>query len=901
MSSTKPLKCHSCIGASWQGFVPPMGQGTNGVFLCFEAAGEQEAESGEPMKGRAGFRFAQLLGRLGLTREQFWVGNILWCRPPGNRLREEAYEDEAVATCTYQYLRPWLEKARPKVIVAGGEVALRWLTGRQGITKMRGYTYWNEEFQCWVVPTLHPSYIMRGKQNLSAAFLRDIWHAVQAAKDGYAYAKEDFLLDPTPLMFRQWCDRAVGAEYLSFDIETPDKKGVEEALIEKELAGDDDWGEEDEPDLSHPITRIGFACRDYEAVSIPWRAEYVPDIKRLLTCQAQKIVWNKWFDVPRLAFNKVPVTGVIHDGMVAWHILHSDLPKGLGFVAPFVCPDVPEWKSKSQGDPALYNAYDAEVECRGTVKILGLLRESGLYSVYQRDVLDLEPVLQHMATRGMPVSREAQREAVKVLDENKQATLASMNAVVPVEVLGHSPTMGYVREPVIVTADMIQRAFVDEVKRCARCGMVDPPAAHVKVFERKENPCGGAAVVTTTETVMRWVKVKPFVPSTTQLLKYQAYKKHPLVFTKATDGGKRSTTDAKALRKLRASYPDDVVYRETVQYRKAQKIGGYLGSVVDGVIQGGMPIFSDDRIHGHFTHNPSTLRLSMVSPNLTNIPRTAGEFDRLVKRIFTTSNGHLFWSRDFSGIEAVLVGWFAGSRQYVRLAKLGVHAFFASHVLKRPADLSWSDEDLRRYFKELKEREKPTYEIAKRVVHLSNYLGTPAKMHMEYPDTFRTQREAKYYQDYYFDLFKEIQAWHEQLCLSSYKTCTSVNPFGYVHRYYAIVNWKKVKNDWKWEYGDDAKRLIANSPQSTAAAILKQAVKRIYYGYPDVAETLRLLVHDEILGETPAVLLDRCLGVSRVEMERPIPELPLDPAWGMGEYLSIGTEAKVGRCWETMR
>jgi hypothetical protein len=89
-------------------------------------------------------------------------------------------------------------------------------------------------------------------------------------------------------------------------------------------------------------------------------------------------------------------------------------------------------------------------------------------------------------------------------------------------------------------------------------------------------------------------------------------------------------------------------------------------------------------------------------------------------------------------------------------------------------------------------------------------------------------------------------------------------------------------------------------PQSTAAAIIKKAAKRLFNDYPWVGETLRLLIHDSILGETLEQFLSDCLDTSRVVMEAPLPELPLDPTWGMGEYLTIGSEAKVGRSWGDM-
>lgn len=342
------------------------------------------------------------------------------------------------------------------------------------------------------------------------------------------------------------------------------------------------------------------------------------------------------------------------------------------------------------------------------------------------------------------------------------------------------------------------------------------------------------------------------------------------------------------------------------------------------MIKGGMPTGPDGRIHTTFTHNPSSLRLSSIDPNLQNIPRgTDDEVERWVKEIFEAPDGSLFWARDYSGIEAVLVGYSCGSARYTRLAKLGAHAFLASHILNRPADLGWSDTDLRAYFKEIK-KDKLTYEKAKRTVHASNYMVSPRKLHFEYPEVFPTQKSAMDLQSLYFDLFPEIRDWHKDLCLRVDGTkrrklgenapeglpdpwtlgvCWVRNPFGYVHHFYNVIDWVKdpKSGKWEWEYGEDAKRLISFLPQSTAAAILKRAAKKIWHNHPDIARTLRLLIHDEIFGEALEALIDECLAVSESVMEEPIPELPLDPAWGMGQYLTIGTEAKVGRVWADMK
>jgi hypothetical protein len=341
---------------------------------------------------------------------------------------------------------------------------------------------------------------------------------------------------------------------------------------------------------------------------------------------------------------------------------------------------------------------------------------------------------------------------------------------------------------------------------------------------------------------------------------------------------------------------------------------------VDLAVVKGFPVGRDGRVHTTFTHNPSSLRLSSARPNLTNIPRVSGgTIARWVKECFVCPTGHTFWERDFSGIEAVLVGYFAGSQRYTRLAKLGVHAYFAGCVAGRVANLEWPDSRLKEYFEETKAIVGGVaYDTAKRCIHGSNYMMTPKKMHYEYPETFPSIKAAARHQGAYFELLPEIPAWHRELCVRVDGTkrksaedservdpwtlgvCYAQNPFGYIHRFYNVLDWEKLEGQWVSSLGEDAKRLVSFLPQSTAAAIIKAAGRRLWTEFPTVAATMRLWIHDAILGEAEDEEVEECLKVSKLVMEAPWPELPLDPSWGMGEYLSIGTEAKAGKVWADM-
>lgn len=333
-----------------------------------------------------------------------------------------------------------------------------------------------------------------------------------------------------------------------------------------------------------------------------------------------------------------------------------------------------------------------------------------------------------------------------------------------------------------------------------------------------------------------------------------------------------------------------------------------------------MKVGPDDRVHTTFTHNPSSLRLSSANPNLQNIPRgNNSEVGKWVKELFVAPPGQLLWEADFSAIEAVLVGYFAGDPTYIRFAKLGVHAYLASHILGAPVGLEQTDKEIKDQFKILKKANPVVYDTAKRIVHGSNYMMTPRKMQYEYPETFPTIKDAVELQELYHSLFPSIRRWHKDLCQRVDGTkrrkddggsgsidpwtlgvCYAQNPFGYVHRFYNVLDWERIGEEWISTFGEDAKRLVSFLPQSTAAAILKRAGRRLWYDYPGVGRNMRLWVHDSIIGECPENEVELDLSIVESVMTEPIPELPLDPAWGMGEFLSIGVETKVGTSWAAM-
>ena len=134
--------------------VPGDGNPNADILFIGEAPGANEDEQGKPFIGRAGKLLTELLLSVGIKREEVFIANVLKHRPPNNR--DPAPEE--VAAC-----RPFLERQiaaiNPKVIVTLGNHALEFVTGKQGITGMRGKMFTKEIAGKIrkIIPTFHPA------------------------------------------------------------------------------------------------------------------------------------------------------------------------------------------------------------------------------------------------------------------------------------------------------------------------------------------------------------------------------------------------------------------------------------------------------------------------------------------------------------------------------------------------------------------------------------------------------------------------------------------------------------------------------------------------------------------------------------------------------------------------
>jgi DNA polymerase len=144
------------------------------LMFVGEAPGQDEDLQGEPFVGRAGQLLTNTLKKLGVSRSQVFIGNILKCRPPGNRTPAP----DEMAACM-----PWLQRQiatiQPKLICGLGNIAVQTLlVTKTGITKLRGRVTQAQGVPFF--PTFHPAYILRNMSDLPL-FEADIKAALEIA------------------------------------------------------------------------------------------------------------------------------------------------------------------------------------------------------------------------------------------------------------------------------------------------------------------------------------------------------------------------------------------------------------------------------------------------------------------------------------------------------------------------------------------------------------------------------------------------------------------------------------------------------------------------------------------------------------------------------------------------
>ena len=212
------LSCNKCkLAEGRKHTVWIRGEGAKRLLIVGEAPGQNEDKTGLPFIGQSGKMLEAMLNSVGIeSQRDCWVVNACKCRPPDNRTPKS----EEIDAC-FPYLQSQIVELQPKVILALGTTSTKRLIGKSDfkISNCRGKVYplylgkqWNiptpeqlesvpeklrEELSIYngiyntiyidlasvkVVPTFHPSYLLRNPQKEVGSPKWLVWQDIRLVK-----------------------------------------------------------------------------------------------------------------------------------------------------------------------------------------------------------------------------------------------------------------------------------------------------------------------------------------------------------------------------------------------------------------------------------------------------------------------------------------------------------------------------------------------------------------------------------------------------------------------------------------------------------------------------------------------------------------------------------------------
>ena len=387
-------RCIKCSNSLTIGQAVP-GEGPvapGGIMLVGEAPGSEEAAIGKPFVGGAGRILNKIIYGAGLERSQFYITNLVKCRPPNNRTPSSV----EVGNCL-SHLQQELKIVKPRLVVALGREAALMLSGKD--LSYRGLTVpsiLNPAIP--VLITYHPAHHMyKGFRDFNTS-VWDLEKITYPIKD----YPENYLINPDITIARQkireWM--SVPNNIITSDIETAGE-GKDAAL---------------DP-FRGSVIGISFCGKEGDAFSLnlgpstiaAWEfVRSVMEDKNIPLCW-QHGMFDRYFLLRRSNIN---VTNVQWDTMDAHYATWSDSPlRGLDYLRS-LHTNKPAYKAvyqssgnawKQDHDLGIYACRDSDVTYQVMKRQQKLMDESQKKTLAR--VLMFDTVAVKMKNRGVNVDK----------------------------------------------------------------------------------------------------------------------------------------------------------------------------------------------------------------------------------------------------------------------------------------------------------------------------------------------------------------------------------------------------------------------------------------------------------------------------------------------------------------
>lgn len=373
-------------------YIPSEGSPTSKIWIVGEAPGWWEEQDGKPFVGDSGRLLDDALTRNGIFRADCFVTNLCHYRPRDNKFENLLLNDDASTPCPelaegLQELYALLEQYTPNLIIALGAWPCWYLTEKDGISKYRGSILSYIHRPIKVIPTFHPSYILRNPSEL-AIFDIDFVRMARDAEFPELRIPERFY----HTNYNEHFEKLKEAKVIAVDIES--RKD------------------------STTLLCVGFAYDRYNAVVVPYSDndfaahDFISSVFSLADCEF--VYHNGIFDTAVLRENgfKPPHH---HDTHIQALVLNPEMPRSLDHLTSILTrqpyykddgksgytADAKTWNAKAiREELYAYNGKDCCVTFEIFEEQAKELEELGLTDYYRYKMEAVE-VSKHFTSNGI--------------------------------------------------------------------------------------------------------------------------------------------------------------------------------------------------------------------------------------------------------------------------------------------------------------------------------------------------------------------------------------------------------------------------------------------------------------------------------------------------------------------
>lgn len=135
------------------------------LMIIGEAPGFYEDQQGKPFVGKAGRLLDKMMHSIGMSEDDFYIANVLKCRPPENR----DPSPEEIKQCS-SFLACQIKQIQPNLILALGRFAGQFLLDKQlPLKELRNTIHYYDAIP--FIVSFHPAYLLRNPSDKKKAYI----------------------------------------------------------------------------------------------------------------------------------------------------------------------------------------------------------------------------------------------------------------------------------------------------------------------------------------------------------------------------------------------------------------------------------------------------------------------------------------------------------------------------------------------------------------------------------------------------------------------------------------------------------------------------------------------------------------------------------------------------------